>query len=120
MARKINLMVLFGGRSGEHEVSLNSARSILAVIDPAKYAVIQVGITHDGVWLTGEDPLTDFFAGRTDGLTRVTLLPYPGSQTLYALRGSSPPEGDAKRVSSQPERALLRGPLQRDRLLQGT
>jgi D-alanine-D-alanine ligase len=89
MARKINLMVLFGGRSGEHEVSLNSARSILAVIDPAKYTVVQVGITHAGVWLTGEDTLAAFFAGQTDGLSRVTLLPYPGSQALYALRGAA-------------------------------
>jgi D-alanine-D-alanine ligase len=86
MARKINLMVLFGGRSGEHEVSLNSARSILAVIDPAKYEVIPVGITHEGDWLTGEDTLAAFFAGKTNGLSRVTLLPYPGSQVLYALR----------------------------------
>ncbi len=89
MGNRIKVMVIFGGRSGEHEVSLNSARSILAVIDPVKYEVIQVGITHDGTWLTGENTLAALDTGRTGELTRVTLLPYPGSRTLYALRGAA-------------------------------
>ena len=57
MGHRISVMVILGGRSGEHEVSLNSARSILAVLDPQKYEIIPVGITHDGEWLTGDDPL---------------------------------------------------------------
>ena len=51
--KKLHVAVLFGGRSGEHEVSLMSARSVLSVLDPAKYEVTQVGITHEGTWLTG-------------------------------------------------------------------
>jgi D-alanine-D-alanine ligase len=44
--RKLRLGVVFGGRSGEHEVSLMSARSVLAVLDPNRYEVIQIGITR--------------------------------------------------------------------------
>ncbi len=57
MDHKINIGVIFGGRSGEHEVSLMSARSILSVLDPEKYEVTQIGITHEGSWLVGEDVL---------------------------------------------------------------
>jgi D-alanine-D-alanine ligase len=49
--------VIFGGRSGEHEVSLASAASVLSAIDPARYDVIPMGITRDGHWLVGGDPL---------------------------------------------------------------
>lgn len=58
--QKLHVAVIFGGRSGEHEVSLMSARSVLSVLDPAKYEVTQIGITHEGTWLTGEDVLGKF------------------------------------------------------------
>ena len=46
--------MLFGGRSGEHEVSLLSAASVLQAIDKDKYEVVPIGITKDGRWLTAE------------------------------------------------------------------
>jgi D-alanine-D-alanine ligase len=46
--------ILFGGRSGEHEVSLLSAASVLSAIDKEKYEVVPIGITKDGRWLTAE------------------------------------------------------------------
>ena len=49
--------MIFGGRSGEHEVSLASAASVLSAIDPARYDVIPMGITRDGHWLVGGNPL---------------------------------------------------------------
>jgi len=52
MAGKIKVGVLFGGRSGEHEVSLLSAASVLKAIDKKKYEVVPIGITKDGRWLT--------------------------------------------------------------------
>ncbi|HUN89864.1 MAG TPA: D-alanine--D-alanine ligase family protein [Terriglobales bacterium] len=52
MANKIRVGVLFGGRSGEHEVSLLSAASVLKYIDAKKYDVVPIGITKDGRWLT--------------------------------------------------------------------
>jgi D-alanine-D-alanine ligase len=57
MSRRIRVGVVFGGRSGEHEVSLASAASVLAAIDPARYEVIPMGIARDGHWLVGGDPL---------------------------------------------------------------
>jgi len=52
--KKIRVGILFGGRSGEHEVSLLSAASVLNAIDKTKYEVVPVGITKDGRWLTAE------------------------------------------------------------------
>ncbi len=52
---KINLAVLFGGRSSEHNVSLTSAQSVVSVLDKEKYNIILLGITLDGEWVTGEN-----------------------------------------------------------------
>jgi D-alanine-D-alanine ligase len=54
MAKKIRVGILFGGRSGEHEVSLLSAASVVNAIDKTKYEVVPIGITKDGRWLTAE------------------------------------------------------------------
>lgn len=61
--RKIRVGVIFGGRSGEHDVSLRSARAVMAALDPARYEVVPVGITREGRWLTGGDPLTQLESG---------------------------------------------------------
>ena len=53
--KKLRVGVLFGGRSGEHEVSLLSAASVLAAIDRSKYEVIPIGITREGRWVTAGD-----------------------------------------------------------------
>jgi D-alanine-D-alanine ligase len=55
MAKKLRVGVLFGGRSGEHEVSLLSAASILKAIDRKKFDVVPIGITKDGRWLGAAD-----------------------------------------------------------------
>jgi D-alanine-D-alanine ligase len=52
---KLRVGVLFGGKSGEHEISLRSARSILKAIDRKKYDVVELGIAKDGRWLGSED-----------------------------------------------------------------
>lgn len=49
---KVRVGVLFGGRSGEHEVSLLSAASVIEAIDKSKYEVVPIGITKDGHWVT--------------------------------------------------------------------
>ena len=51
---KLRVGILFGGRSGEHEVSLLSAASVLNAIDKDKYDVVPIGITKEGRWLTAE------------------------------------------------------------------
>jgi D-alanine-D-alanine ligase len=89
MAEKINIGVIFGGRSGEHEVSLMSARSVLSVLDPAKYNIFEIGITHEGAWFTGQDVLTAFEKNSLKGLKPAVLLPEPQQNgTLYTVAGS--------------------------------
>lgn len=53
MSRKIRVGVVFGGRSGEHEVSINSARSVIENLSPQKYDILPIGITKEGMWHTG-------------------------------------------------------------------
>jgi D-alanine-D-alanine ligase len=81
MAEKLRVAVIFGGRSGEHEVSLMSARSVLSVLDPAKYEVTQIGITQDGKWLTGRDAIGKFEQNNLEGLEHYTLSPDPSAST---------------------------------------
>jgi D-alanine-D-alanine ligase len=52
--KKLRVGILFGGRSGEHEVSLLSAASVVNAIDKNKYEVVPIGITKEGRWLTAE------------------------------------------------------------------
>ncbi|MCA1593719.1 MAG: D-alanine--D-alanine ligase [Acidobacteria bacterium] len=52
MTEKINVGVIFGGRSGEHEVSVRSAQAVIETIDAERYAVIPLAITREGRWLS--------------------------------------------------------------------
>ncbi len=89
MSARLRVGVIFGGRSGEHEVSLMSARSVLAALDPQRYEVVSVGITKDGRWFCGENVLEALRAGKTEGLLPVALLPEPGHRGLLLLEGAS-------------------------------
>ncbi len=82
--RKLRVGVIFGGRSGEHEVSLQSAQSVLAALDKEKYEVTPIGITRQGGWLTG-DPMTALAAGRAAAAQPATLLPDPESAALLQV-----------------------------------
>ncbi|MBE2221865.1 MAG: D-alanine--D-alanine ligase [Anaerolineae bacterium] len=88
--RKLKVGVIFGGRSGEHEVSLNSAQSVMAALDPAKYEIVPIGITKNGRWLTG-----DVVAALTEGKTaaHATLLPDPQASSLMQLDESKAVSG---------------------------
>ena len=55
--KRIRVGVLFGGRSGEHEVSLISAASVIQALDPEKYEAVPIGISKDGRWLVGDSKL---------------------------------------------------------------
>ncbi len=91
--RKLRIAVLFGGRSGEHEISLLSARSILSAINPDDYEVIQIGITHDGKWLVGEAVLEKFSSGnRIDDLTPAAILADPSRRGLHVFKNTDQAE----------------------------
>jgi D-alanine-D-alanine ligase len=85
--KKIRVGVIFGGRSGEHEVSLRSAESILKAIDRNKYDVVPIGITHEGRWLASKSAVAMLPAKDqiekvlTDGES-ITLLAEPAGQGI--------------------------------------
>jgi D-alanine-D-alanine ligase len=82
---KIRLGVIFGGRSGEHEISLRSARSVIRELDTARYEIIPILITKSGQWFTGSDALERLVDGDLNGLEPVCLLPRPGDSNLYRI-----------------------------------
>lgn len=57
MSGRLKVGVIFGGRSGEHDVSLRSAQTVMQALDPDRFEVVPIGITREGCWLTGGDPL---------------------------------------------------------------
>ncbi len=57
MEKKVRIGILFGGRSGEHDVSLISAASVMKALDPARYEVVPIGITREGHWRIGSAAL---------------------------------------------------------------
>jgi D-alanine-D-alanine ligase len=82
--KRLRVGVLFGGRSGEHEVSLASAASVIRGLDPDKYEPVPIGITKDGHWLVGEGAakmLPDILKGGR----RVMLTADPTEAALVPL-----------------------------------
>lgn len=67
MKHKLRIGLIFGGRSGEHEVSVRSARSVIESIDKSKYEVVPIAITKEGNWL-GPAASTKMFPGETQRL----------------------------------------------------
>jgi D-alanine-D-alanine ligase len=62
-----------------------STRSVLSALSTEKYEIIPIGITHQGVWLSGENTLEAFESGNTENLTKVSLIPGSLSGMLYKL-----------------------------------
>ena len=93
-----------------------SARSVLSVLDPAKYDVTQIGITHEGTWLTGEDVLGRFENNKTDGLLPVVVFPDPSEKGVYVLEGIS---GLKKWMNIDVFFPILHGTFGEDGTLQG-
>ncbi|MFW5897025.1 MAG: D-alanine--D-alanine ligase family protein [Bacillota bacterium] len=80
-AERIGIGILFGGPSGEHEVSIMSARAIWKAIDPVRYRPYALPITRDGGWYWISDPNELFEQGRVDrdpGGCRLKMIPGPG------------------------------------------
>lgn len=73
LSRRLKVAVLFGGQSGEHEVSLQSARSVIESMDPDRFEVIPVAITHDGEWKGASESLALLLeAADRDNIRRLT------------------------------------------------
>lgn len=83
MALKTRVGILFGGRSAEHEVSVRSARSVVAVLDPAQYEVVPIGISKSGTWHLG-DTVTRLIRNDSASL-EVVAAAHPPAQAPAAL-----------------------------------
>jgi len=85
--------VVYGGRSGEHEVSLRSAASVIAALDPERYEVVPIAITKAGRWLSGPDSLAQLeeaqrtMSAAPDRGREVTIAPDPTRRALLPLAG---------------------------------
>jgi D-alanine-D-alanine ligase len=113
---KIKVGVIFGGRSGEHAVSLMSARFVLEQLIPEKYTVTQIGITREGEWYTGENTLQALLNEDTSSLSPATMLPVPTRNGLYLLE-----DGERLKLFTQLDVIfpILHGTFGEDGTLQG-
>ena len=92
--RRVRVAVLAGGRSSEHDISLASARSVVAALDPERYEVLEIGIGRDGRWAleagghapSGHVLVTDTETGPEETPAPAETLPVPASGgTLEAV-----------------------------------
>src|ERR671910_501132 len=84
-------MVVFGGRSGEHEVSLASARAIIeALRRDGRHEVVPVGITREGRWISSEDPMRELEAASRDiiGAASAAAPPAKTGEKIPSTLGS--------------------------------
>lgn len=114
MADKIHLLLLFGGQSCEHEVSVISARSVYDAIDSARYAVTLVGISKRGRWWLRDDAAAAFAGGQVaDDEGTAVYLDYCGGGHLKS------PADAALDIPVDVVFPLLHGPRGEDGTVQG-
>jgi D-alanine-D-alanine ligase len=105
--KKLRVGVLFGGRSGEHEVSLRSALTIMSALDPARYTIVPIGIARDGKWFLRSDAIAQLSkaAPRLRALGRggiaVSLPPHPGGHSLLSVDSTNGRSATKRRTSKQ-------------------
>lgn len=87
LKKKIRVGVIFGGRSGEHEVSLRSAESIINALDKSRYEIVPIGITQEGRWLISRDAaaLLPESVMSSDSQQQVAIIGDPTAQGLMHL-----------------------------------
>lgn len=117
--RQLRVGVIFGGRSGEHEVSLASARSVLAALDQHKYQITSIGITPEGSWLTGENVLEAFSRRDYGSLDACTLLPDPTRPGLLRIHSDEGGEAFQKYLELDVILPVLHGTFGEDGTIQG-
>lgn len=113
--KRIRVGILFGGRSAEHTVSIQSATSVIQAIDKKKYEVIPIGISREGRWMVFSDE--SFINSRDVAVGSgmdVYLPPVPGFGGLHAIGSSS-----NKVIPIDVFFPLLHGPLGEDGSIQG-
>jgi D-alanine-D-alanine ligase len=111
---KVRVAVLFGGQSGEHDVSLRSAQNVMDALDPDRYEIVPIGITREGRWLSGGDPFA--------ALTATSPLFALGDGSAPAAPDETPGESGLSAVFSESVDVVipvLHGPMGEDGTVQG-
>jgi len=119
MARKICVGVIFGGRSGEHEVSLASARSVMRAMDKEKYEIVPIGITKEGRWIASGDPLRALEAGDAGVIQPAALLGDPSRPGLMRLEDTEQAVRATRLAELDVVFPVLHGPYGEDGTIQG-
>jgi D-alanine-D-alanine ligase len=122
MNKKINLAVIFGGKSGEHEVSLSSARGVMKNLDKEKYNIVPIAITKGGNWLIGEKA-DEYLKMNEDKIGKEGAISLEDSQKLVTTKGKERSffnyaEGELKEKIDLVF-PILHGPYGEDGRLQG-
>ena len=119
---RVRVAVVFGGRSSEHSVSCVSAGSVLAHLDPERFAIVPVGITTDGAWVLGtDDPRRLAIDGRTLPTVDAagTALALPGDPTRGGLVVLDPDRTGEVFAAVDVVFPVLHGPYGEDGTIQG-
>ena len=119
MVRKIRVGVIFGGRSGEHEVSLASARSVMDAIDRDKYDIVPIGITKEGRWIASGDPMKALEAGDAGASHPAALLGDPSRRGLMRLEDTERAIEATRLTELDVVFPVLHGPYGEDGTVQG-
>jgi D-alanine-D-alanine ligase len=119
MADKIRVGVIFGGRSGEHEVSLVSAQSVMNAIDKGKYQVVPIGITKEGRWIGSGDPMKALRAGDPAASGPAALLGDPSRRGLMRLEDTDRAIEATRLSELDVVFPVLHGPYGEDGTVQG-
>ena len=119
MTPKIRVGVIFGGRSGEHEVSLASARSVMGAIDRDKYEVVPIGITKEGRWIASGDPMKALEAGDAGASQPAALLGDPSRRGLMRLEDTERAVEATRLTELDVVFPVLHGPYGEDGTIQG-
>jgi D-alanine-D-alanine ligase len=118
---RIRIAVIYGGRSSEHSISVVSAGSVLAALDPERYEVVPIGITPAGQWLlTDADPGALAISGRTlPEVEKGTAVVLPGDPTAARLVSVDPGTGTQVLESVDVVFPVLHGRFGEDGTIQG-
>lgn len=121
MSKKLKIGLIFGGRSGEHEVSLLSAQGVMGAIDQAKYEIVPIGITKEGRWLAAGDPMKALISGEAGQSNPAALLAEPSQRGLMRLENREQERALKAIQVSQIDVAfpILHGPYGEDGTVQG-
>lgn len=117
--KKIKVGLIFGGKSGEHEVSFCSASSIIKAIDKDKYTVVPIGITKEGRWISPQDSELALQSGRIEGKSTVTLLNNPSGTALVRIDNNQKLDKSSTLEKLDVIFPVLHGPYGEDGTVQG-